>query len=223
MKRKISLMLMMFIVAAIISCKNADLSSDEAKFSYSIGYQIASNLKRQGLELDQKAFMQAFDDVLKDEKVKLNKMEMQQAMMNMRKKMMQAEMAKAKDSKEGVEYLEKNKAQNGVKVTASGLQYKVIKEGKGVNPKATDKVKVHYKGTLINGKEFDSSYKRKKPTEFPLNGVIAGWTEGIQLMKVGSKYEFTIPSKLAYGPNARPGIPANSVLVFEVELLEIVK
>jgi FKBP-type peptidyl-prolyl cis-trans isomerase len=123
----------------------------------------------------------------------------------------------------GEAFLKENATKEGVKTTASGLQYKVLTEGTGKSPQATDTVEVHYKGTLISGKEFDSSYKRGKPATFPLNHVIPGWTEGVQLMKEGAKYQFTIPSKLAYGERGTPGgpIPPNSTLIFEVELIAI--
>ena len=123
----------------------------------------------------------------------------------------------------GEAFLKENAKKEGVKTTASGLQYKVLKEGEGKSPKATDTVKVHYKGTLIDGKEFDSSYKRGEPIEFPLNRVIPGWTEGVQLMKEGAKYQFTIPSKIGYGERGTPGgpIPPNATLIFEVELIQV--
>ena len=122
----------------------------------------------------------------------------------------------------GDAYLKENAKKEGVKTTASGLQYQVIKEGEGKSPKATDTVLVHYKGTLLNGTEFDSSYKRNEPIEFPLNRVIPGWTEGVQLMKEGAKYQFTIPSKLAYGERGAGGaIPPNATLIFDVELLKV--
>jgi FKBP-type peptidyl-prolyl cis-trans isomerase len=122
----------------------------------------------------------------------------------------------------GEKFLQDNAAKEGVITTASGLQYKVITEGTGKSPKATDTVLVHYAGTLINGTEFDSSYKRKEPIEFPLNRVIPGWTEGVQLMKEGAKYRFFIPSKLAYGPRgAGRDIGPNEALIFEVELLKV--
>ena len=122
----------------------------------------------------------------------------------------------------GEKFLQDNAAKEGVVTTASGLQYKVITEGAGKSPKATDTVLVHYAGTLINGTEFDSSYKRKEPIEFPLNRVIPGWTEGVQLMKEGAKYRFFIPSKLAYGPRgAGRDIGPNEALIFEVELLKV--
>jgi FKBP-type peptidyl-prolyl cis-trans isomerase FkpA len=121
----------------------------------------------------------------------------------------------------GEKYLADNAKKEGVTVTESGLQYEVMVQGDGDMPVATDVVKVHYKGTLLDGTEFDSSYSRDEPTTFPLNRVIAGWTEGLQLMPVGSKYKFTIPSELAYGDRDLGKIPANSTLIFDVELLEI--
>jgi FKBP-type peptidyl-prolyl cis-trans isomerases 1 len=122
----------------------------------------------------------------------------------------------------GRQYLEENAKREGVKTTASGLQYEVLQEGNGKSPKATDTVEVHYKGTLIDGTEFDSSYKRGRPATFPLNAVIPGWTEGVQLMKEGAKYRFAIPSNLAYGERGVPGvIGPNETLVFEVELLKV--
>jgi FKBP-type peptidyl-prolyl cis-trans isomerase len=135
----------------------------------------------------------------------------------------QQEELAAKNIEGGQAFLAENSKKDGVKQTESGLQYKVLTEGTGPKPKASDTVKVHYKGTLIFGTEFDSSYKRGEPAQFPLTGVIKGWTEGLQLMPVGSKYEFYIPADLAYGASPRPNIPANSTLIFEVELLEIVK
>jgi len=127
-----------------------------------------------------------------------------------------------KNAADGKKFLEDNKKKDGVKTTASGLQYKVLKEGNGPQPKATDTVTVDYRGTLIDGTEFDSSYKRGQPATFPLNGVIKGWTEGLQLMKSGAKYQFFIPSDLAYGQRAMgPDIAPNSTLVFEVELKSV--
>src|SRR5437868_12950745 len=126
-----------------------------------------------------------------------------------------------KNAADGKKFLEDNKKKDGVKTTASGLQYKVLKEGNGAQPKPADTVTVDYKGTLIDGTEFDSSYKRGQPATFPVNGVIKGWTEALQLMKVGSKYQLFIPSNLAYGERAvSPDLSANSTLIFEVELLD---
>ncbi len=127
------------------------------------------------------------------------------------------------DLEKGEAFQKENAKKEGVKATASGLQYKVLKEGAGKTPKATDMVEVHYKGTLIDGTEFDSSYKRNEPATFPLNRVIPGWTEGVQLMKEGAKFEFVIPAKIAYGERGTPGgpIPPNATLVFQVELLKV--
>ncbi len=119
-------------------------------------------------------------------------------------------------------FLDKNAKRKGIKTTESGLQYEVVKKGKGTAPKATDKVTVHYRGTLTNGEEFDSSYSRGEPTSFPLNGVIPGWTEGVQLMKPGAKYKFYIPPQLAYGPRgAPPKIGPNEALIFDIELIKV--
>ena len=129
----------------------------------------------------------------------------------------------ATPAEKGEEFLKENAKKEGVKTTASGLQYKVIKEGEGKSPKATDTVSVHYRGTLLDGTEFDSSYKRNEPTQFPLNRVIKGWTEGVQLMKEGAKYQFFIPSQLAYGERGTPGGPIgpNETLIFDIELLKV--
>jgi len=132
-----------------------------------------------------------------------------------------AEVTRATAIHPGYGFLAENAKKAGVKTTATGLQYEVITEGKGAKPLATSTVKVHYEGKLIDGKVFDSSIQRGEPISFPLNGVIPGWTEGVQLMSVGSKYRFTIPSKLAYGEQGAGPIPPNSVLVFEVELLDV--
>jgi FKBP-type peptidyl-prolyl cis-trans isomerase len=134
----------------------------------------------------------------------------------------QGENPMIENMKKGATFLAENKKKDGVKVTESGLQYKVLEEGTGKTPKATDTVKVHYRGTTINGREFDSSYRRGEPIEFPLNGVIKGWTEGLQLMKEGSKYELYIPSNLAYGSRGAGGaIGPNETLIFQVELIEV--
>ncbi len=204
--------------------KKVDMTTDKAKVSYTIGQQIGQQLKRSGFEIDSDVIAASIGDVLAGKEPRLKPEEMQAAMT----KAQQAQAAKAdsagKENKEkGEKFLADNKGKAGIKTTASGLQHEVLTEGKGASPKATSVVKVHYKGTLTDGTKFDSSYDRGEPTEFPLNQVIKGWTEGIQLMKVGGKSRFYIPSDLAYGQNSPPSIPPNSVLIFEVELLDISK
>jgi FKBP-type peptidyl-prolyl cis-trans isomerase len=202
----------------------SELTTPKQKASYAIGVNIGKGMKQQGVDADLDIILKGMKDGAAGNAA-LTDQEMQEAMMNLQKDM-QSKAAEigVKSKKEGEDFLAANKSKEGVKATDSGLQYKVLKEGKGPKPKATDTVKVHYRGTLLDGTEFDSSYKRGEPIEFPLDGVIKGWTEGVQLMTVGSKYQFFIPSQLAYGERGSGGgIPPNSTLIFEVELLDIVK
>jgi FKBP-type peptidyl-prolyl cis-trans isomerase len=185
-------------------------------------------MKRQSLARDTKALAAGLVDGMTD-KLQLKDTELEKAMNDFKTALMakrQAAQATAatENTKKGTDYLAANAKKDGVKTTASGLQYKVMKAGPdgGKSPKATDTVKVHYHGTLIDGTVFDSSVQRGEPISFPLNGVIPGWTEGVQLMKVGDKFQFTIPSALAYGEQGAGGaIGPNSTLIFEVELLGI--
>lgn len=212
-------------MTVLSSCnKKVEVKTDAQKVSYAIGQQIGRQIKAQGMEVDVDVLGASIKDAIEGKESRLKPEEMQAAMMKSQEAAMakQAEASKANLEK-GTKFLEENKAKPGIKTTASGLQYEVITEGKGKSPTEKDTVKVHYKGTLIDGTEFDSSYKRGEPAEFPLVGVIKGWTEGLQLMKVGGKNRLFVPSELAYGPQGRPGIPGSSVLVFEVELLEITK
>lgn len=211
-------------VLTITSCeKKADLKSDKGQASYAIGQQIGKNLKAQNIDIDPATLAVAMKDAMAG-KSDMKDDEIQKAMMKLQENAMKKQQEAAEDNKKkSAEFLEKNKTAEGVKVTASGLQYKVEKEGDGPMPKKEDTVKCHYTGTLISGEKFDSSVDRGQPAEFPVAGVIPGWTEALQMMKVGSKYKLFIPAELAYGASGRPGIPANSALIFEVELLEIVK
>jgi FKBP-type peptidyl-prolyl cis-trans isomerase len=204
------------------SCGKIALSSDKAKASYGMGMRFGKEMKARGMEIDMTAFNMGADDGLNDKKSRVTDEELNAAFQKLTQEMMKNQQEKAEGNKKiGDDYLLKNKVKAGVIVTQSGLQYKVLKEGIGNNPKPTDQVKVHYRGKLIDGTEFDSSYKRKQPAEFQLNQVIPGWSEGLQLMKVGSKYELTVPSTLGYGERGNQSIPGNSVLIFEVELLDI--
>ena len=190
------------------------------KASYSIGLNIGTNFKKQNVELNPDALLAGLKDALSGKKPALSETEAREVMNTWSKELAEKQKAMAdKNAAEGEKFLADNKKKDGVKTTASGLQYKMLKDGNGPQPKASDTVTVDYKGTLINGTEFDSSYKRGQAATFPLNGVIKGWTEGLQLMKVGSKYQFFIPSDLAYGQRAMgPDIAPNSTLIFEVEL-----
>jgi FKBP-type peptidyl-prolyl cis-trans isomerase FklB len=202
--------------------KSPPLKDQKDKVSYSIGLNIGTNLSRQNVEINPEALSAGIKDGIAG-KPQLTQDQIKEVMTAFEKDMQQRQkVAGEKSAAEGAKFLEDNKKKEGVKTTASGLQYKVMKEGTGAQPKATDTVTVNYLGTLINGKEFDSSYKRGQPATFPLNGVIKGWTEGLQLMKTGSKYQFFVPSNLAYGERAAgPDISPNSTLIFEIELLEV--
>lgn len=189
--------------------------------SYGFGMAMASSLKGNGLKtLNYEALIKGIQDVFGNGKTTLTREAAQQAMNNLFTKINKEKNAPA--IAEGKKFLEENKKKAGVQTTASGLQYEVLKAGDGLKPKATDTVLVHYKGTLLNGKQFDSSYDRKEPLSLPLSGVIKGWTEGVQLMAVGSKYRFYIPYQLAYGERgAGQDIPPYSTLIFDIELLKV--
>jgi len=214
----------------------ADLKTDDDNISYTLGFSMGSRFVRDGLGIDLGIFQEGMEDGFTGGKQLLNEEEMQKTMMAFQQKMMtkrkteqMKEMEERKklgeaNKEKGEKFLETNKAKEGVTTLESGLQYKILKEGTGLSPKATDTVKCHYKGTTIDGKEFDSSYKRDEPATFTLNQVIKGWTEGLQLMKEGGKWQFFIPSELAYGRRGSgPHIGPDEVLIFEVELLGIEK
>jgi FKBP-type peptidyl-prolyl cis-trans isomerase FklB len=203
------------------------LTNHTDSVSYSIGMDIGKNIKRQSMEISSAALSKGIRDVLDSNKLMLTDEQAEQIMISFQHEMMAKQEATrgeqaSKNEKEGGAFLEANKTKPGVKTTASGLQYKVIKQGTGKTPSATQTVTVNYKGTLIDGTEFDSSYKRGEPATFPVNGVIKGWTEALQLMPIGSKWELYIPPDLAYGPSGAGGvIPPNATLIFEVELISI--
>lgn len=190
--------------------------------SYAIGFSIASFYKQQGVtSLNTSLISKAIMDVLEGKPTTLDDNACNAAVNSFINRIQDE---KSKDAiEEGKSFLATNKTKPGVKTTASGLQYEVVTEGTGARPLATDSVTVNYMGTLINGFEFDNSYKRGEPITFPLNRVIAGWTEGLQLMTVGSKYKLYIPYNLAYGSHDQGPIPGGSTLIFEVELLDVKK
>ena len=212
------------------------LKTAREKLSYSIGLQLGTSLKEIREDVDFSVAVQGMEDSFNDKKLLLTKEEimkeltafskkMQEKQMKIREEQMKKMEALGKENKkQGEAFLAENKKKKNVVTAKSGLQYIVLRKGEGKKPEATDQVKVHYKGTLIDGTEFDSSYKRGEPVTFPANQVIPGWTEALQLMNVGSKYQLFIPSDLAYGERAAgPQIGPNATLIFEVELLSIEK
>lgn len=210
--------------APVVTAKASIFSNDIQKLSYVFGSQIGQSMKAQKMEIDLEFFVKAINDALEGNEPALTKEEEKKVMDDYRTKMIAKQKIEAEANQAlSKVFLTENKAKEGVVELPSGLQYKVIKEGIGATPTASDKVKTHYRGTLTDGEEFDSSYKRGTPAEFGVTGVIKGWTEALQLMKEGAKWELYIPADLAYGPQGRPGIPPNSTLIFELELLEVVK
>ncbi|HEY0975125.1 MAG TPA: FKBP-type peptidyl-prolyl cis-trans isomerase [Solimonas sp.] len=207
----------------------ATLETDAQKFGYAIGVDLGRSLQPVKQDVDIAALKAGLDDVFNGTEPKLDDAAREEVKNTVAKKMqerqMQERLAQAeKATAEGEKFLAEHGKKDGVKTTASGLQYEVITEGKGTKPTAADRVTVHYKGTLINGETFDSSYDRGQPVTFPLANVIPGWTEGVQLMTPGSKYKFVIPAALAYGERgAGVKIGPNETLIFEVELISVEK
>jgi len=217
------------LVAAVFLSGNVmatELETEAQKLGYIIGMDIGSSLKEQGTDLDLDTLIEAIRATYNNETLAMTPEEAA----SVRETFIAARRAEADQQREsmssinateGDKFLLENRVKEGVQVTDSGLQYKVIVMGDGAKPNANDKVTVHYRGTLLNGEEFDSSYSRNQPTSFQLDQVIAGWTEGVALMPVGSKFLFYIPPDLAYGAAGGGPIGPNSTLIFEVELLSI--
>ncbi len=217
------------VLATVTLSLNAwatELNTDEQKLGYIIGMDIGKSLRDQSANVDLDTLVEAIRATFNGEELALTDEEaatIRQAYVQKRQSEQQAESAVAGQANlaEGQKFLAENKTKEGVQTTESGLQYKVLTMGDGAKPAATDTVKVHYRGTLLDGTEFDSSYARNEPISFALNRVIAGWTEGVQLMPIGSKFMFYIAPELAYGEGGGGPIPPNSTLIFEVELLDI--
>jgi FKBP-type peptidyl-prolyl cis-trans isomerase FklB len=203
------------------------LKTQKEKFSYALGMKMGANLHKQAVPVDPAIFSRGFRDGLAGGKTVLSDQEAQAAITDVQKEMQQKQQEKMQaaagvNKKEGQDFLSANKAKPGIVTLPSGLEYKIEKEGTGPKPTASDSVVCNYRGTLINGTEFDSSYKRGQPATFPVSGVIKGWTEALQLMPIGSKWQLFVPSDLAYGDRgAGPDIGPGATLIFEVELLSI--
>jgi FKBP-type peptidyl-prolyl cis-trans isomerase FklB len=212
-------------VPAGLVCAQDTLKLDDetARINYSLGYQIGGDFKRQGIELNREAVVKGMQDALSGGEPLMPQQEMNDTLVEHKRKVVAQQLAKQREAElekvaAGKKYLEENAKKPGVVTTPSGLQYKIIEAGSGKTPGPTDTVTVNSRGTLINGNEFDSSYDKGKPVTFPLNGVIKGWTEGLQLVKEGGKIQLVIPSELAYG---KRGPLANQTLVFDVELISV--
>jgi len=221
--------LVLFVAAGCTPAgdKKIELKDLRDKVSYSIGMNIGQDFKRQGIDLDPDLIAQAIKDVTKGSPLLLTEEQVKEAITAFQKELEVKMEAKAKadlekNSKAGAAFLTENAKKEGVVTLPSGLQYKVLTPGTGKKPAAADTVTVHYRGTLIDGTEFDSSFKRNEPATFPVSGVIPGWTEALQLMQEGAKWQLVIPAALAYGERgAGQQIGPNSTLVFEVELLKV--
>lgn len=208
------------------SAASASLETDDAKASYSIGVNVGQNLTPVAARIDRDAFLRGFEEALAEDELALTTEEMHGILQSFSSELQQAQMSAASEVAdanlaEGAAFLEANGKREGVTTTESGLQYEVLEPSDGPKPGPESEIVLHYRGTLTDGTEFDSSYGRGEPATFSPGGVIAGFSEGLQLMSVGSKYKLFIPAGLGYGPQDRGTIPPNSALVFEVELLEI--
>jgi FKBP-type peptidyl-prolyl cis-trans isomerase len=214
---------------AYIGCATAEsveLKTEDDKINYSVGYRLGADFKRQNLEINPAIVSKGIEDAVGGGQALMTEQEMRTVMMNMANRLQAEQAAKAKKQgeenlKAGEAFLAANAGKEGVTTLPSGLQYRVITPGTGKSPQKSDQVSVNYRGTLIDGTEFDSSYSRGKPTSFGVGQVIPGWTEALQLMKEGGKWQLFIPSKLAYGERSAGKIPPNSALIFEVELLSV--
>jgi FKBP-type peptidyl-prolyl cis-trans isomerase FklB len=205
-----------------------DLQDEKVKLSYSVGYQVGSDFKRQGIDISPAELLQGVQDALSGSKPQMSREEMRSTLAKLQLSIKAAKEQKMqaqaeKNLADGMAYLFENSKKEGVTTLDSGLQYKVLAEGSGASPKATDTVTVNYRGTLIDGTEFDSSYKRDQPATFRVDRVIPGWTEALQLMQEGDKWTLFIPANLAYGERRAGPIEPHSTLIFDVELISVNK
>ena len=224
MKIRMSIILaFLFLVSQVNAQENLVLKNQKDKMSYIIGMDIGNNLKKQSIDVEPNILAKGVKDALTGGKPLLTEQEIRETMTAFQNEMrVKQEVVARKNKEQGDSFLAENKKKEGVKTLQSGLQYKVIKVGVGKKPKLNDYVTTHYRGTLIDGTEFDSSYKRGQPTTFQVSGVIPGWTEALQLMETGAKWQLFIPSNLAYGERGSGGvIGPNATLIFEIELISI--
>jgi FKBP-type peptidyl-prolyl cis-trans isomerase FklB len=227
MKHIITIVLIAFFLVGIsFAGDKSELKDEMDKISYSVGHQVGGDFKRQGVELNPDAFVKGVQDALSGTAPLMGRQEMNKTLMDLKKKIVatqQKEQQKTagKNLALGKAFLAENGKKEGVKTLPSGLQYKIIKEASGKTPTSKDTVTVHYRGTLIDGTEFDSSYSRGKPASFRADRVIKGWQEALQLMKAGARWQLFIPADLAYGERSTGNIGPNSALIFEVELISI--
>lgn len=225
MKQIIASLVLLCLIAPALAEDAVSLDSERQKASYAVGLQIGQSLLRQGVDLDGDAFLQAIKDVYTQTKPRLTRKELQEVLTRQSNRIRSAQKKVAqKNLAAGQDFLAKNRKQEGLVELKDGLQYIVVKEGTGAKPGPKDTVVVQYRGTHLDGSEFDSSYKRNEPATLPLNGVIKGWQEALTRMPVGSKWRIFVPAKLAYGPRgAGAAIGPNETLIFDVELLKIKK
>jgi FKBP-type peptidyl-prolyl cis-trans isomerase FklB len=217
------------VATPVVAAEKEELKTQKDKVSYVIGLDMGNSLKKNMVDVDIEILVKGIKDAFSGAKPLMTEQEMKETIMALQKDLQakqqeQVKVLAEKNKKEGEAFLAENKKKQGVITMPSGLQYKILTDGKGKFPKATDTVTVNYKGTLIDGTEFDSSYKRGQPATFTVNGVIPGWTEALQLMREGSKWQLFVPSNLAYGERGAGGsIGPNAVLIFDVELISIKK
>ncbi len=219
-------LLMVVPLALALACQvqaaDSQIATDNKKIAYAIGVQIGQDLKRSGVDLDTDAFTLAIQDVVAGKEPRLNREEMEKTFALLREQQTQHQTKVATQNKtDGEKFLVENKAKPEIKVLPSGVQYQVIRAGSGKNPTAEDTVVAHYRGTLLDGTEFDNSFKRGTPLTIPVSQVVVGWQDALKAMTVGGKWKVFIPSDLGYGENGTGNIPPNATLIFDIELLEI--
>jgi FKBP-type peptidyl-prolyl cis-trans isomerase len=215
------------LAGSVSAAEPLKLEDETARINYSLGHQIGGDFKRQGVKMNAAAIVRGIEDALSGAEPLMTPQEMHTTLTELKRKVVSDEREKMRKNRkeaelqylaEGKKFMAENAVKDGIKTTASGLQYRIIEAGKGKTPGPTDQVTVNYRGTLINGNEFDSSYARNEPATFRLNGVIKGWTEGLQLLKEGGKIQLFIPPRLAYGGR---GPMAHRTLIFDVELISV--